>query len=102
MSKNPQLDSSIESLDYSQEILEERIENLYDLLKSFDLTDQQMDAIDTQIGSIQHYTYRVALSEASVALAKQLQSVYVNCGEPTHRKKIWHIRREREMKSKAS
>lgn len=102
MSKNKQIDATVDSLEYSREFLEEKINKLYDLLESFDLNENQMESIDLMIGNIQHYTYRIALSEASLSIAKQLQNVYIGCGEPTQRKKFYQIRFNRGEMFKVS
>lgn len=99
MSKNKQIDATVDSLDYSSNILEERVENLYDLLESYGLDEKQMAKIDDMVSTIQHYTYRVALSEASLSIAKHLQGVYISCNDPTRRKRFYQIRFGRKAKA---
>ena len=66
---------------------------LYDLPVDRDTKTQ----LDDLVKSIQHYTYRVALSVHSVKLAETLQSVYIGCSDPTGSKHYWQFNGEKAL-----
>jgi len=89
MSKNPQLDTSTNSLELSEEYLKNANQKFLSALFDLDLTHSQKMELDQLVKRIQHYTYRVALNRQSVEMAKTLQNVYLSCGDPTRSEEFW-------------
>jgi hypothetical protein len=96
-SKNPQLDASTESLEKSKEYLALVTEKFLEGLTNLDIPREEKMNLDKLVKQIQHYTYRVALSNISVQTAKTLQSVYLGCGDPTGSKEFWAYDGERRL-----
>jgi len=90
MSKNPQLDASQDALENSEKYLANRVEMFQQMLSNLDISQSEKTELDHMVRNIRHYTYRVALSNASVELAKHLRGVYLECGDPTNSKSYWN------------
>lgn len=90
MSKNPQLEASTEELEKSQKYLAVATEKFLEGLSNLDIPRDEKINLDDLVKQIQHYTYRVALSNLSVQTAKTLQGVYLGCSDPTGSKEFWN------------
>jgi hypothetical protein len=91
MSKNPQLDASQNSLAVSKDRLAHTVNAVHQLIYDSKMSHDEAMRLDDLIKMIQHYTYRVALSNHSVKLAEQLQNVYLGCSDPTGSAPYWQF-----------
>jgi hypothetical protein len=89
MSKNAQIDASKDSLETSEKYLANRVEMFQQMIFGLDISHSEKTELDEMVRNIRHYTYRVALSKASLDLAERLQGVYLACGDPTDSKPYW-------------
>ena len=101
MSKNPQLDASKASLETSKEYLAIQTEEFHKMLAESGLSRDEKTRMDDIVKRIQHYSYRVALSNHSVKLAETLQNVYLGCSDPTGSKAYWMFNGEKKLEEMA-
>lgn len=92
MSKNPQLDASENSLAASEDYLAHTVNAFHQVLADLQVNKDVKTNLDDLVKQIQHYTYRIALSNASVQLAESLQSVYLGCSDPTNSSPFWRYK----------
>jgi hypothetical protein len=102
MSKNAQLDASQASMKLSEEYLAMQIKTLHEIIDGLPIRGDDKMNLDDLVKQIQHYTYRVALSNASVKLAETLQSVYLGCSDPTGSQQLWQYQHQKRMQEQAS
>ncbi len=91
MSQNPQLDASKNSLETSKERLAHKVNAVHQLIHDSKMSHDEAMRLDDLIKDIQHYTYRIALSNHSVKLAESLQNVYLGCSDPTGSAPYWQF-----------
>lgn len=99
MTQNLQLEASTTSLETSEKYLAAANEQLMKALAALDISRDEKNQIDRIVKNIQHYTYRIALSNFSVQMAKTLQSVYIGCSDPTGSQTYWAWELDKSIKS---
>ena len=99
MSKNPQLDASKDALATSKDYLAHKVNAVHQLIHESALTHDEAMRLDDLIKDIQHYTYRIALSNQSVKLAESLQNVYLGCSDPTGSEPYWRFNGYKALES---
>ena len=101
-SKNPQLDASNNAMESSQEYLAEATARFHKAISALDISHNERMDLDQMVKNIQHYTYRVALSNLSIQAAKTLQAVYLGCSDPTGSKQFWRYNAEQKLAQEVS
>jgi hypothetical protein len=99
MSQNPQLDASQDSLATSKDRLAHKVNAVHQLIHDSKMSHDEAMRLDDLIKDIQHYTYRIALSNHSVKLAESLQNVYLGCSDPTGSAPYWQYNGARALES---
>lgn len=94
-----QLDASKNALATSKDYLAHKVNEFHQRIHESGLSHDEAMKLDDIVKKIQHYTYRVALCEQSIALSQSLNNVYLGCVDPTRSAPYWQYNGARVLES---
>jgi hypothetical protein len=94
-----QLEASKNALATSKDYLAHKVNEFHQRIHESGLSHDEAMKLDDIVKKIQHYTYRVALCEQSIALSQSLNNVYLGCVDPTRSAPYWQYNGYKALES---